>query len=99
LFPDRPTTSPWPGDKLLEVKLNDQERRVVGRVLTERKALLIETTEDTTQPDAARRAGSVELSVIEAILGKLCLRDLTSIAASAKRFGATEGVGKLSRPT
>jgi hypothetical protein len=52
----------------LEVKLNDQERRVVGRVLTERKALLIETTEDTTQPDPARRAGSIELSVIESIL-------------------------------
>ena len=59
-----------PGDKLLEVKLNDQERRVVGRVLPERKALLIETTDDTTQPDAARRAGSIELSVIESILGK-----------------------------
>jgi hypothetical protein len=54
----------------LEVTLNDQERRVVGRVLTERKALLIETTDDTTQPDAARRAGSIELSVIESILGK-----------------------------
>ena len=54
----------------MEVKLNDQERRVVGRLLTERKALLIETTEDTTQPDAARRAGSIELSVIELILGK-----------------------------
>jgi hypothetical protein len=54
----------------LEVKLNDQERRVVGRVLTERKALVIETTEDSTQPDVARRAGSIELSVIESILGK-----------------------------
>ena len=42
----------------------------MGRVLTERKALLIETTEDTTQPDSARRAGSIELSVIESILGK-----------------------------
>jgi hypothetical protein len=59
-----------PGDKLLEVKLNDQERRVVGRVLPERKALLIETTDDTTQPDAERRAGLIELSVLEAILGK-----------------------------
>ena len=48
----------------MEVTLNDQERRVVGRVLTERKALLIETTEDTTQPDSARRTGSIELSVI-----------------------------------
>jgi hypothetical protein len=35
---------PWTGDKLLEVKLNDQERRLFGRLLTERKALLIETT-------------------------------------------------------
>ena len=54
----------------MEVTLNDQERRVVGRVLTERKALLIETIEDTTQPDAARRAGSIELSIIEPILRK-----------------------------
>ena len=54
----------------MEVTLNDQERRVVGRLLTERKALLIETTDDTTKPDAARHAGSIELSVIESILGK-----------------------------
>ena len=54
----------------MEVKLNDQERRVVDRLLAERKALLIETTEDTTQPDPARRAGLIELSVIESILGK-----------------------------
>jgi hypothetical protein len=58
----------------LEVTLNDQERRAVGRVLTERKALLIETTEDTTQPDATRRAGLIELWVIESVLGKLCPR-------------------------
>ena len=56
----------------MEVKLNDHERRAVGRWLTERRALLIETTEDTTQPDPARRAGLIELSVIESILGKLC---------------------------
>ena len=62
----------------MEVKLNNQERRVVGRLLMERKALLIETTEDTTQPDHARRAGLIELSVIESIVGKLCLRDVTS---------------------
>ena len=37
---------------LLEVKLNDQERRVVGRVLTERRALLIETTEDKYSENA-----------------------------------------------
>ena len=44
---------------LLKIELNYQERRVVGRVLTERRALLIETTEDTTQPDSARHAGSI----------------------------------------
>jgi hypothetical protein len=65
----------------LQVKLNDQEKRAVGRLLTERKALLIETTEDTTQPDSARRAGLIELSVIESIVGKLCLRDVTSTAS------------------
>ena len=65
----------------MQVKLNDQERRAVGRLLTERKALLIETTEDTTQPDSARRAGLIELSVIESIVGKLCLRDVTSTAS------------------
>jgi hypothetical protein len=55
----------------LELKLNDQERRVVGRLLKERFALLIETTEDTTQPDQARRAGLIDLSVIASLLGKL----------------------------
>jgi hypothetical protein len=54
----------------------------VGRLLTERKALLIETTEDTTQPDTARRAALIELSTIESILGKLRLRDVTSIGAA-----------------
>ena len=54
----------------MEIKLNHHERRVVGRLLTERKALLIETTDDTTQPDAVRRAGSIELLVIKSILGK-----------------------------
>ena len=66
----------------MEIELNDQERRALGRLLTERKALLIETTEDTTQPDTARRAGSIELSVIESILGKLRLRDVTSTGAA-----------------
>ena len=77
-------------DTSLKIELNDQERRSVRKLLSERKALLIETTEDTTQPDSARRAGSIELSVIEAILGKLCLRDLTSIAGSANRLGPAE---------
>ena len=66
----------------MKIELNDQERRAVGRLLAERKALLIEMTEDTTQPDSARRSGSIELSVIESILGKLSLRDLTSTGAA-----------------
>ena len=69
----------------MEVKLNDQERRAVGRLLTERKALLIETTEDTTQPDAERRAASVESLVIASILEKLRLRDLLSADRSRTR--------------
>jgi hypothetical protein len=64
----------------------------------ERKALLIETTEDTTRPDHARRAGLMELSVIASILGKLCRRDVMSIGASASRLGAAKRVGALSRP-
>jgi hypothetical protein len=55
----------------LKIELNDQERRAVGRLLTERKALLIEITEDTTQPDPARRAGSIELLTIASLIGKL----------------------------
>ncbi len=74
----------------MEVKLNDQERRVVGRLLMERKALLIETTEDTTQSDAARRSGFIELAVIESILGKLCLRDAHVDRRIARRLDAAE---------
>jgi hypothetical protein len=59
-----------PGDPL-KIELNDQERRAVGRLLTERKALLIEITEDTTQPDRARRAGLIELLTIASVIGKL----------------------------
>ena len=66
----------------LKIELNDQERRAVGRLLTERKALLIEMTEDTTQPDWARRSGSIELSVLESILGKLFLRDVRLTVAA-----------------
>ena len=54
----------------------------MGRLLAERTALLIETMEDTTQPDSARRSGSIELSLINSILGKLCLRDLASTGAA-----------------
>ena len=66
----------------MEIELNDQERRTLDGLLAERKAVLIEITEDTTQPDSARRAGSIELSVIKSILGKLRLRDLTSTVAA-----------------
>ena len=58
-------------DNPLEIELNDQERRAVGRLLTERKARLIEITEDTTQPDPARRAGLIELLTIASVIGKL----------------------------
>jgi hypothetical protein len=71
----------------------------VGRLLTERKAVLLEIAEDTTQPDRMRRAGSIELSVIESILGKLCLREVASTDASAKRLGAAARHGILSRRT
>ena len=73
----------------MEVKLNDQERRVVGRVLTERKALLIETTEDTTRPDPARRAGVIELSTIESILGKCYASEI-----SRQPVGQLKGSGR-----
>ena len=55
----------------MEIELNDQERKAVGRLLTERKSLLIEITEDTTQPDSARRAGLIELLTIASVTGKL----------------------------
>jgi hypothetical protein len=70
----------------------------VGRLLTARKARLIEITEDTTEPDPARRAGLIELSVMESILGKLRLRDLTS-TAPAKRLATAAEVAKRSQPT
>jgi hypothetical protein len=65
----------------LELKLNDQERRLVGRLLKERFALLMETTEDTTQPDQARRAGLIHLSVIASLLGKLGRRQASAKGA------------------
>ena len=82
----------------MEVKFNDRERQVVGRLLTERKALLIETTEDTTQPDSARRSGSIELLVIESILGKLSCRDLTSTGSSGSRAQSLDAALKLYDP-
>ena len=77
-----------PGDKLLEVTLNDQERRVVGRVLTERRALLIEIMEDTTRPDLARRAGSIELSAIELILAKCYASEMSRQPAHQPKVSA-----------
>jgi len=55
----------------LELELNDQEGRALGRSLVERKARLIEKAEDTTQPPAARRSGSLELKAIASALRKL----------------------------
>jgi hypothetical protein len=55
----------------LKLELNDQERRAVGKSLVERKARLIENSEDTTQPRATQRAGLLELSAIASALRKL----------------------------
>jgi len=57
----------------MEVELSDQEKRAAGRLLTERKARLIETTGDTTQPNRARRAGLIELLNIISVIKKLRL--------------------------
>ena len=70
------------GDKFLEIQLNDEERQIVGILLRERNAFLIETTEDTTRPDAERRAASVKSLAIASILEKLRLRDLLSARAA-----------------
>jgi hypothetical protein len=56
---------------VLEAELSDQERRVVGRLLAERKARLIEITGDTTQSDPARRAALIELLTIASVTRKL----------------------------
>ena len=64
-------TSPRAGDDNLKIELDDQERRAVAKSLVERKARLIESTEDTTQPRAAQRAGLLELSAIASVLRKL----------------------------
>jgi hypothetical protein len=69
-------------DNLLEIELNDQERRAVCRLLTERKARLMEITDDTTQSDTARAAALIELLVVVSILGKLRLRDVTSTSTA-----------------
>jgi len=44
----------WAGDNLVKLELDDQERRAVAKSLVERKARLVESTEDTTQPRAAQ---------------------------------------------
>jgi len=55
----------------LKIELDDQEQRVIGKSLVERKARLIENAGDTTQPRAAQRAGLLELSAIASVLRKL----------------------------
>jgi hypothetical protein len=55
----------------LQIELNDQERRALGRALIERRARLIEHTGDTTQPRATQRAGLLELLAIASVLRKL----------------------------
>ena len=67
----------------------------MGRLLTKRRAGMIEITEDTTQPDLVRRAGSIELSAIELILGKLCLRDPRRPTISSRRSDITSNWRKL----
>jgi hypothetical protein len=54
-----------------EDKLEDQERRALGRALVERRARLIESTGDSTQTRARQRAGLLELSAIASVLRKL----------------------------
>jgi DNA-binding CsgD family transcriptional regulator len=39
----------------LKLELDEQERRAAGRALVDRKALLTESTQDTTKPQAVRR--------------------------------------------
>jgi hypothetical protein len=63
--------SPLAGSGGLKIKLNDQERRALGRALVERKARLIESTGDSTQTRTAQRAGLLELSAIASVLRKL----------------------------
>ena len=55
----------------LQIELNVQERRALGRSLVERRARLIEHAGDTTQPRAMQRAGLLELPAIASILRKL----------------------------
>jgi hypothetical protein len=60
-------------DGILQLELNDQERRAVSKSLAERKARLTETVGDTTQLPAARRSASLELTAIASVLRKLRL--------------------------
>ena len=55
----------------LEIELNNQEMRAVGRLFAERKAFLIEVTGDKTQPDLARRGGMIEFLTILSVIRKL----------------------------
>jgi hypothetical protein len=55
----------------LKLELNDQERRAVNKSLVERKAHLIEISEDTTLPRGTQRLGLLELEAIVSVLRKL----------------------------
>jgi hypothetical protein len=64
-------TVPQAVDSGLKIDVNDQERRALGRALVDRRARLIESTGDTTQTRAKRRAGLLDLSAIASVLRKL----------------------------
>jgi hypothetical protein len=55
----------------LKLELDDRERRAVGKSLVDRRARLIESTGDTTQPRAAQRSGLLELEAIASVFRKM----------------------------
>ena len=59
------------GNDSVKLELNDQQRRAVGKSLTERRARLIECIEDTTQTRAVQRLGLLELKVIKSVSNKM----------------------------
>jgi hypothetical protein len=58
---------------MLKLELDHREQQAVGKSLSERKARLVETLEDTTRHPNARRAGMIEAETIDAVLRKLRL--------------------------
>ena len=55
----------------LQIELDDQERRALGKALIERRERVIESAGDTTLPRATQRAGLLEISAIASVLRKL----------------------------